>query len=67
MESPSDKNVVLLYAVILAFFSPTLLGVSAAMQYVLPLWVIIKVIGRRPAAAKVTSTVAGSRPVAASS
>jgi hypothetical protein len=46
-RAPRDPSVVLLYVTILLYFSPTMLGFSAALQYVLPLWLIIKVIGRR--------------------
>lgn len=47
MANPGDKSVVLLYGVSLSFVSPTLLGVSAAMQYVLPLYVFLRIIGHR--------------------
>lgn len=43
-----DRNVVLLYAMILHNFAPTLLAVAACTATVLPVWVILRLIGRRP-------------------
>jgi len=42
-----DPSVVLLYALILNNFGPTLLGISAALSYVLPVYLVIKFAGRR--------------------
>ncbi|HKA88077.1 MAG TPA: O-antigen polymerase [Haliangiales bacterium] len=47
---PRDRNVVLLYALIVHNFAPTLLAVSACLTSVLPVWIILRVIGRRPRA-----------------
>ncbi len=42
---PRDPNVVLLYAPMLIFFEPTFLGLSAMMQYLFPVWLMIAAIG----------------------
>ncbi len=44
---PRDRNVVLLYALILHNFAPTLLAASACLTSVLPVWIILHLIGRR--------------------
>jgi hypothetical protein len=44
-----DRNVVLLYALILHNFTPTLLAVSASLATVVPVWIILRMVGRRPA------------------
>ena len=48
-ETPRDKNVVILYLLILFHFSPTALGVSGALQYVLPVWVMVRLASKRGA------------------
>jgi len=52
-ESRGDKSVVILYALTLICFTPTLLGLSGTLQYVVPVWAVIRLAGRR--AASVTS------------
>lgn len=45
---PRDRNVVLLYVMIRLYFLPTDMGISNTLQYVIPLWVVIRFIGVRP-------------------
>jgi hypothetical protein len=47
---PRDPNVVLLYGAIMLFFSPTLLGISASLQWILPIYLLIRVVGTRSGA-----------------
>jgi hypothetical protein len=47
-QSPADRNVVLLYILIVIYFAPTMLNLSFVMQYVVPTWLMIRLIGRRP-------------------
>lgn len=51
-----DANVVILYAVTMNYFQPTLLGVSAALTYVPTIYVILRFIGRKPASAALQPT-----------
>jgi len=46
-EGNGDQNVVLLYALFLVYFGPSTLNVSMTMQYVIPMWLILRFIGRR--------------------
>jgi hypothetical protein len=48
LRTPRDPNVVLLYSLILVFFSPTLLAISATIGTVLPVWLALRFIGKRP-------------------
>lgn len=45
---PKDPATVLMYVTALLFFTPTMLGISAAVQFVLPAFVALKFIGGRP-------------------
>lgn len=42
-----DINVIMLYALILLYFGPSMLQLASAIQYVLPAWLILKFIGSR--------------------
>ena len=48
--NPKDPNVVLLYGATLLFFSPTLIGISSFLQWILPSYVLIRFIGSRSGA-----------------
>jgi len=48
LQAPDDPNVVLLYSTTLLYFGPSLMGISTTLQYVLPLWLVVRFIGRRP-------------------
>jgi hypothetical protein len=41
-----DPGTNLVYALILIFFAPTSMGLSATLQYVVPVWILIKLMGR---------------------
>jgi len=43
-RSRGDVNVVLLYTTIILYFLPTDMGISAFLQYVAPLWVVLRFI-----------------------
>jgi hypothetical protein len=45
-RSPSDPNVVLLYALFATQLTPTSMGLAAALQYILPVYLAIRFIGR---------------------
>jgi len=47
-RSRRDVNVVLLYTTIILYFSPTDMGISSFLQYVVPLWVVIRFITNKP-------------------
>lgn len=40
-QHPRDPNVVVLYVLLLLFFYPTFLGISASLQYVVPAWLTL--------------------------
>jgi hypothetical protein len=42
-----DRNVVLLYSAMLVYFGPSTLNLSTCLQYVLPLWMIVRFAGQR--------------------
>jgi hypothetical protein len=48
LASGRDRNTVLMYALFLVYFGPSTLNVSNTMQYILPMWVILKFVSRRP-------------------
>src|SRR5207244_4064473 len=57
---PRDQNVVLMYALVLMYFAPTLLGISAALQYLVPVWLILRFVGVRPEAGHLHSAASPS-------
>ena len=46
---PRDPGTNLLYALIVVFFAPLSMGVSATLQYVVPVWVLTRLMGKAPA------------------
>lgn len=44
-RNPRDPNVVVIYALLLIYVDPSFLGLSTMVQYVVPAWVIISVLG----------------------
>jgi hypothetical protein len=47
-RSRTDINVVLLYTMIILYFLPTDMGISAVLQYIVPMWVVIRFITPKP-------------------
>jgi hypothetical protein len=48
LEARTDGNRALLYASMLLYLAPSNLALAMALQYVLPIWVILKFAGRPP-------------------
>jgi hypothetical protein len=48
LSAGRDRNTVLMYSLFLVYFGPSMLNVSNAIQYILPMWVILKLVSRRP-------------------
>lgn len=51
LSARKNRSAVLLYAMWLVFFGPTTLGMSSALQYVVPAWLLVRWMGR-PAASR---------------
>jgi hypothetical protein len=47
-RNPTDRTVVLLYATLLTFFGLTMLQMGNVVQYVIPIWLIVRFVARRP-------------------
>ena len=47
LEGRQDKNRALLYSGMVLYIAPSTIALANAMQYVLPIWLIIKYCGRR--------------------
>ena len=47
LREARDPGTNLLYALILIFFAPTSMGISATLQYVVPVWLLTRLMGRR--------------------
>jgi hypothetical protein len=51
LANVGDQNVILLYALLLVYFAPSMLNISLCLQYAVPVWVVLRFVGRRPHAA----------------
>jgi hypothetical protein len=59
-RAPTDPTVVLLYSILLVFFGLTMLQMSNVLQYVVPIWIIVRFVARRaPATAPALQPVGG--------
>jgi hypothetical protein len=64
-QQPRDRNLVVLYAMFLLYLGPTGFGISSTLQYVVPVWAVIKFLswryrpGARLAEAQVAQAAAG--------
>jgi hypothetical protein len=47
LRDPRDPGTNLLYALILIFFAPISMGISATLQYVVPVWLLTRLMRRR--------------------
>jgi hypothetical protein len=59
-QNPRDPNVVLLYTVIMLYFEPTMLAIGFSIGAVIPMWLALRFIGRRPAAGATSPAAAPS-------
>lgn len=67
LRSDRDPTIVLYYTMIIVYFSPTPSGVSSAIQYVLPLWLGLRLITRpRDVVTSAAPTPVRARPAAVS-
>lgn len=61
LDDSRDVNVTMMYAFIMIHFGPSLLQISEAVQYILPLWVMLKFIGRKREAEQPVAMVQAAR------
>lgn len=47
-RSGRDRNTILLYSLFLVYFAPSMLNLSASIQYILPAWLMLKLVSRPP-------------------
>jgi hypothetical protein len=49
-RNTGDRSVVILYLMLLLFFAPAPSGVSAALQFVVPVWIALRFVSQQPRA-----------------
>jgi hypothetical protein len=57
-RDPQNPGTALLYGLLITFFIPTSFGLSSILQYVLPVWVLIRLMGRKAPQPQGDSSVA---------
>lgn len=56
-QAPNDRNLVVLYAMFLLYFGVTPFGFAFTLQYVIPTWLMLRIIGTRRQAASATDVI----------